>query len=96
MKPYIGIVHKDPKSAWGITFPDAPGCFSASDEIDDLFPNAAEALELWSEARVADGLPIPVPRELSELHADPKWRDRFDTATLVIAVQPPGPIKKAA
>jgi predicted RNase H-like HicB family nuclease len=29
-----------------MTFPDAPGCFSAADEIDDLFAMATEALEL--------------------------------------------------
>jgi len=26
-----------------MTFPDAPGCFSAADEIDDLFAMAEEA-----------------------------------------------------
>jgi predicted RNase H-like HicB family nuclease len=46
MKPNIVIVHKDENSAYGMTFPDAPGCLSAADEIDDLFAMATEALEL--------------------------------------------------
>ncbi len=32
MKIFYGLVHKDNDSAFGITFPDAPGCFSAADE----------------------------------------------------------------
>lgn len=34
MKPYIGIVHQDPGTAYGITFSDAPGCFSAADSLE--------------------------------------------------------------
>ncbi len=41
MKPYIVIVHKDEHSAYGMSFPDAPGCFSAADEIDDIFAMAS-------------------------------------------------------
>ena len=44
LKPYIAIVHKDLGSAYGMTFPDAPGCFSATDDLDDLFEMANEAL----------------------------------------------------
>ncbi|HEY5226616.1 MAG TPA: type II toxin-antitoxin system HicB family antitoxin [Methylovirgula sp.] len=89
MKPYIVIVHKDPDSAYGLTFPDAPGCFSAADEIDELFARAAEALTLWTEAMVADHQTIPAPRELSQLKRDPEWADCFTDAALVIAVPAP-------
>ncbi len=69
MKPYIVIVHKDEHSAYGMSFPDAPGCFSGADDIDDLFAMATEALELWAEGMREDGNPIPTPRLLSELKA---------------------------
>jgi predicted RNase H-like HicB family nuclease len=49
MKPYTGIVHKDADSAYGISFPDAPGCFSAADEMDELFAMAEEALAGWKD-----------------------------------------------
>ena len=49
MQYFYAIVHKDADSAFGVTFPDLPGCFSASDAIDDVLPNACEALELWFE-----------------------------------------------
>jgi len=59
MKPYIGIVHKDAESAFGISFPDAPGCFSAADELDQLFETADEAITDWLEVMAESGLPIP-------------------------------------
>jgi predicted RNase H-like HicB family nuclease len=49
MKYYYALVHKDADSAFGIEFPNLPGCFSAADEIEDVLPNACEALELWFE-----------------------------------------------
>lgn len=89
MKPYIAIVHKDPDSAYGLTFPDAPGCFSAADEMDDLFATAEEAIALWTEAMIADRQTIPAPRDFSELQGDPEWAESFADAALVIAVPAP-------
>jgi predicted RNase H-like HicB family nuclease len=49
MKYFYAVVHKDSDSAYGVHFPDLPGCFSAADELDDVLPNAIEAMELWLE-----------------------------------------------
>lgn len=49
MKTYFALVHKDADSAYGVTFPDLPGCFSAADRIEDIIPHACEALDLWFE-----------------------------------------------
>ena len=49
MKIYHAIVHKDEDSAWGVQFPDLPGCFSAADELDDILANASEAVSLYLE-----------------------------------------------
>jgi predicted RNase H-like HicB family nuclease len=89
MKPYIVIVHKDAGSAYGMTFPDAPGCFSAADDADDLFVMAREALELWAEGMRDDGMNVAEPRDFEALRADPAWRESFTDAAFVIAVQPP-------
>lgn len=82
-------MHKDADSAYGMTFPDAPGCFSAADEADDIFAMASEALELWAEGRREDGLPILEPRDFLVLRADPQWKENFADAQFVIAVLPP-------
>ena len=49
MKIYHAIVHKEDDSAWGVQFPDLPGCFSAADELDDILANASEAVSLYLE-----------------------------------------------
>ena len=57
MRYFHGVVHKDADSAFGVHFPDLPGCFSAADTIDDVIPNAVEALSLWFED--GDGAAAP-------------------------------------
>ena len=57
MKYFYALVRKEVDSAFGVEFPDVPGCFSASDDLEDVLPNACEALELWFED-AADIVPM--------------------------------------
>ena len=52
---YVAVIDKDPESAYGVRFPEVPGCYSAADSFDDIVPNAIEALSLFFE----DGEPVP-------------------------------------
>jgi predicted RNase H-like HicB family nuclease len=63
---YFAVVHKDHESAFGVTFPDVPGCFAASDEEVDLLKNAICALDdfLSDEAR------LPQPRGIESIRAE--------------------------
>jgi len=65
MKTFIALVHKEADSAWGVSFPDLPGCFSAADTLEDVLPNACEALELWFE----DAGDI-APRSMEQVRAE--------------------------
>ena len=49
MRFYLGVVHKDEDSAFGVHFPDLPGCFSAADSLDDIVAQATEAVSLYFE-----------------------------------------------
>ncbi len=49
MNHYIGILCKDDDSAFGIHFPDLPGCVAAGDTEAEALANAAIALRLWTE-----------------------------------------------
>lgn len=60
MRYYHAVVHKEEDSAFGVHFPDLPGCFSAADRMEDVIPNAVEALSLWFEDADSDTLPSPV------------------------------------
>jgi predicted RNase H-like HicB family nuclease len=64
---YPVYVHKDPESAYGVTFPDFPGCFSAADELDEIPRLAQEAVEVHFEG---EDVEIPSPTAIEELAAD--------------------------
>ncbi len=59
MTNYIGVVEKDTDSAYGIWFPDIPGCFSAADREEDLLPNACRANERGAYLMVGSIQKIP-------------------------------------
>lgn len=65
MRYYIGVVHQEGDSAFGVHFPDVPGCFSAADDMNDLLANASEALSLHLE-----GEALPEARPLDVVRAD--------------------------
>ncbi len=65
---YHAVVHKEEDSAWGVHFPDLPGCFSAADELDEVQANASEAVTLYLEGEQP---PEPSPIEkIREMAAD--------------------------
>jgi len=69
-RTYLGIVEKDPDSAFGMWFPDMPGCFPAVDDCDDLPRSAAELLREHVAALERHGIAIPEPRSIAEVMAD--------------------------
>ncbi len=40
---YVAVIDKEPGSAYGIQFPEVPGCYSAADSFEEIVPNAIEA-----------------------------------------------------
>lgn len=71
---YLGVVEKDADSAFGMWFPDMPGCFPAADNFDDLPRIAAEMLRQHVEAMESNGRPVPAPRAMTEAMADKEVR----------------------
>ena len=69
-KFYLGIVEKDPDSAYGMWFPDLPGCFPAADALDDLPRIAGEMVRQHIEALGSNGRAVPSPRSLEEAMGD--------------------------
>ena len=63
----------DETHAFGVVFPDCPGCFSAGDTLEEAFANAKEALEGWLECVIDDGEEIPQPSEMSEIVKIPEY-----------------------
>jgi predicted RNase H-like HicB family nuclease len=74
IRTYLGIVENDAGSAWGMWFPDMPGCFPATDEFDELPRAATELLREHVEALERHGIAIPEPRSIADAMADKEVR----------------------
>jgi predicted RNase H-like HicB family nuclease len=72
MPNYIAVVHKEPASDYGVSFPDFPGCITAGKTIDEAKDLAYEALLLHLEGLREDGEPLPAPTNLEDIVADPE------------------------
>ena len=78
---YVAFIHKDEDTGFGISFPDFPGCISVGDTRAEAVCQGAEALALHVEGMIEDGQPIPPPRSLEDIRADPElaeWRRGAD------------------
>lgn len=80
---FVAFVHKDPDSAYGISFPDVPGCISAGDTLEEVSVMGIEALAGHIRWLEADGDPVPTPRSLDDIMADPALAEDREGAILV-------------
>lgn len=80
MTYYIGVVHKDPDSSYGIAFPDLPGCFSAGDDLDQLERNAIEAIDLFLDGEDVARFPA---RDMTAIRAA---LDEGDREAMLVAI----------
>ncbi len=83
MGSYIALIHKDPDSDYGVSFPDLPGCTTAGATLDEARAMAAEALALHLRGLAADGEAAPAPSTLEAIMADAD--NRTGVAVLVPA-----------
>ena len=69
MASYVALI--DGKTgAYGVWFPDLPGCTATGATIDEAPANAAEAMRDWAEVTLAKGDAIPEPRAVEALLSD--------------------------
>ena len=85
-RAYLGIVEKDAESAWGMWFPDMPGCFPAVDDFDDLSRMATELLHLHVETLERHGIAIPEPRSIAEVMTDKEVRRSLEAGATTMLV----------
>ena len=71
MRQYIALIHKDPGSDYGVSFPDLPGVISAGKTLDEARDMGAEALALHLEGLAA----APEPSSLEEIMKDAQNKD---------------------
>lgn len=57
--------------AYGVVFPDIPGCVAMGKTIDEALANAVDVLRDWFELSNEYGDTVPRPRPLEKLRRDP-------------------------
>jgi len=75
MRQYIGLIHKQADSDFGVSFPDFPGVATAGMTLDDARAMAEEALAFHIEGLTEDGEAVPEPSSLEQVMADQENRD---------------------
>jgi predicted RNase H-like HicB family nuclease len=90
MRPYIALIHKEPDSDFGVSFPDLPGCVTAATTLDEARTMAAEALALHLEGMAEDGEAVPEPSAIEVIMAERANRD-----AVAILIDAPKSVSKA-
>jgi predicted RNase H-like HicB family nuclease len=67
---YIALLRKDPRSDYGVDFPDFPGCITAGRTLEEARRMAEEALAFHVDGMRQDGEPIPPPSPMDTIMAD--------------------------
>lgn len=85
MTYYVGLVDRSAEGAFGVWFPDLPGCTAMADTMDGLFTEAADVVRIWIEATIEDGEAVPAARDVAALLDDPDVQQalRTDNASFI-------------
>lgn len=90
---YPAVIHKEPNSDYGVSFPDFPGCVTAGITHSEAMVLAKEALAFQIAGMVEDGDQLPEPTPWDEL---PKEKFSGDVQVLLTLIEAavPGPSQR--
>lgn len=83
MPEYVALIHKEPDSDYGVSFPNFPGAITAGSTLDEARAMAEEALAFHIEGTAEDGYPIPEPLTLEAIMAD---RSNSNSTPILVAI----------
>ena len=69
------VIHKDEGSAYGVTVPDLPGCFSGGDTLEEALTASQEAILSHIEVLLMDGHAVPKRRPIEEHRSNEDYAD---------------------
>jgi len=72
--------------AYGVTFPDLPGCVAMGKTMDGALAGATDALRDWIEATEESGVKVPRPSALEVLRRDPEVRAALASGASIATV----------
>lgn len=88
---YIALIHKEPDSGYGVSFPDIPGVIAVANTLDDALSDASDALDFAFEDWQGEW---PEARSLDLLRTDPDFVSRSRDA-VVAAIRAPARLQAA-
>lgn len=80
-RTYMALVHKDPDSDYGVSFPDLPGCITAGSTLEEAREMARDVLMLHLEGMSDSGEYIPPP---CSADAALRHEDAADAIALIV------------
>ena len=90
MTAYTALLRKDPRSDYGVDFPDFPGCITAGRTLEEGRRMAEEALAFHVDGMRQDGEPVPPPSSMDVIMSD-----RHNRNAVAFLVDLPNPSPRA-
>ncbi|MGX5804932.1 type II toxin-antitoxin system HicB family antitoxin [Bradyrhizobium sp. Arg314] len=84
MLQYVGLIHKEDASDYGVSFPDFPGVVTAGASLEEVRELAEQALALHVEGLIDDGDVVPDPTSLKKVAAN---ADRGELTTIMVPLR---------
>lgn len=81
---YIGLLDTGADGAFGIAFPDCPGCVAMGKDENEAFANAIEALAEWLGDYASSDR--PAPRGVGDLRRDPDVNQQIRDGAIFLFV----------
>jgi predicted RNase H-like HicB family nuclease len=85
MPSYYAVVHRTATNEFAVQFPDCPGCTASGATFAEAERHAAEALQRYLEALVAEGTELPTPAPIGTVKKHPASRGG---AVIAVAAMP--------
>jgi predicted RNase H-like HicB family nuclease len=82
---YIALIDGGP-GAYGVVFPDLPGCTAMADTLDQAMTSAADALRDWINTVEAAGNAVPAARSAEALRTDPEVSEALAEGASLAAI----------
>ncbi len=82
---YVALVDGT-EGAYGVIFPDLPGCTSGGASVDEALGEAIEAVRLWIDETVKDGGAVPTARSAEDIRHDPDFAQDFQDGAIIAYV----------
>jgi predicted RNase H-like HicB family nuclease len=85
MTRYVAIIDGGP-GAYGISFPDAPGCVAMDKTIADVIAAGGEVLAEWVADVLAMGRSAPKARSAEKIRKDPEIAELLANGALLVPI----------